>query len=299
MEIELKLLDSIEAYLRRASTVDLPFMVKGSILTRQYFPNPEMRIVADLDWVYLNYIDRNENAGALFSDWATKVTETIMYDGAQYRSFRENDFWRYIDYAMNDDFPTVDTDLICRIDEEDVHLGLDISYNLDIDYAPVEILYQPRRGAPFPLKHTCPLPLQISWKLHQTLVRPRIKDIFDLIHLLPHPSITETVMRQAVLALKKECDKDKIDMYRMNWFIDGRMEEYHKLIEFKLPNTSRWEFLSTTMPDFQGLKFLSLDHHPFTKQEHFKYNVLSELFHDFSKVLKQKGIDQLLKTVLD
>ena len=41
--------DSVEAFMKRASELDMPFMVKGSIITRQYFPNPEMRKVADLD----------------------------------------------------------------------------------------------------------------------------------------------------------------------------------------------------------------------------------------------------------
>ncbi len=299
MDLHQKQLDSIEAFLRRASTLDHPFMVKGSILTRQYFPKPEMRHVVDLDWVYLHYIDREENAGALFSDWVTKITETTMYDGVQFRSFRENDFWRQIDYAMNDDFPTVDTDLLCWVNgEENDDLALDISYNLDIDYEPVELLYKPREGAPFSLKYTCPMPLQISWKLHQTLSRPRVKDIFDLTYLLQHPTVNETILRQALKALKKECDRDEIDVNHLNWFIDGRMVEYYKLIEFDLQNTDRWTILNTTIPNFRNLNFLTLEYFTqFTTAEYFKYKTLSQLFHEFSILLKQKGIDQLLKTI--
>jgi hypothetical protein len=39
------------------------------------------------------------------------VTELDLDDGVMFRSFRENAFWRYIDYAMADDFPTVNTDI--------------------------------------------------------------------------------------------------------------------------------------------------------------------------------------------
>ena len=176
-------LESIEGFLRRASLVDLPFMVKGSIITRQYLPYPDMRQVADLDWVYLKYLDQDADAGAIFSDWATQVTEAVIFDHIEFQSFRKNDFWRRIDYAMHDDFPTVNTDLTCWVDGKlNDWLGLDISYNLDIDFPPVELMYQPVKGKPFLLKYTCPLSLQVSWKLRQLLGRPRLNDVFDLIH---------------------------------------------------------------------------------------------------------------------
>lgn len=108
-----------EAFLRRASRVNLPFMLKGSYVTRQYFMNPEERIPNDLDWVYLHPIAHIEEARSIFDDWVIKVTEMYERDGVQFQSFKENAFWRMLDYAMADDFPTINTDLKCWVDREE------------------------------------------------------------------------------------------------------------------------------------------------------------------------------------
>lgn len=42
-----------EAFIRRASELGLPFMLKGSYVTRQYFTDPALRTPHDLDWVYM------------------------------------------------------------------------------------------------------------------------------------------------------------------------------------------------------------------------------------------------------
>src|SRR4028118_2026916 len=83
-----------EAFLRRASEVDLPFMLKGSYVTRQYFADPTERIPNDLDWVYLHPLSDAEEARKVFDHWVTQVTETYERDGVQFQSFRENAFWR-------------------------------------------------------------------------------------------------------------------------------------------------------------------------------------------------------------
>ncbi len=289
-------IDSIEAFLRRASLVDLPFMVKGSIITRQYFANPAIRKVADLDWVYLEFIDREEDAGKLFSDWAIQVTEMEVKDQVKFRSFKENDFWRSIDYAMNDDFPTVDTDLLCWVNGKlNDYLSLDLSYNLDIDYPPVEMWYTPRIGDPFILKNTCPLPLQVSWKLHQLLVRPREKDVFDLIHLLQHSQFDETVLHQTLKALKKECDRDKIAVNNLSKFVNGEVVEYFKLKELGRLKVENWSIFNTPLPELQYLSDLSIDRSRFfTYEDHFKYEKLAELFQALSEMLLQNGFQENL-----
>lgn len=292
-------LDAIEAFLRRASLVDRPFMVKGSIITRQYFPDPTMRYVADLDWVYLPFVDRDEAAGKVFSEWTTEITEMDLDDGARFRSFKENDFWRYIDYAMNDDFPTVDTDLICWINGEmNDRLGLDISYNLDIDYPPVEMIYQPRVGESFVLKNTCPLPLQVSWKLHQLLVRPRVKDVFDLIYLVRNSNFTTTILHQCLAALKKECDRDDIDVKTLRWYINDNVATSLNDNETKTTNRYNfWGFLRKrgSVPNVTGVQHLDLDDHKhFTKAEHFQYKKLSELFRELGNALRQSGFSEAI-----
>src|SRR4051812_43337845 len=94
-----------EAFIRRASELNLPFMLKGSYVTRQYFPNPNDRIPNDLDWVYLQSLQDVEDARRKFDNWVIQVTETSQKDGVRFQSFKENAFWRMIDYAMADDFP--------------------------------------------------------------------------------------------------------------------------------------------------------------------------------------------------
>src|SRR5687767_5705880 len=105
-----------EAFIRRAAALDLPFMLKGSYVTRQYFSDPEDRIPNDLDWVYLNRLEYKDDATGAFDEWMIMISEMYENDGVHFRSFRENKFWRMIDYAMADDFPTVNTDLDCWVD---------------------------------------------------------------------------------------------------------------------------------------------------------------------------------------
>lgn len=152
-----------EAFIRRAAAVAGPFMLKGSFVTRQYFDDPSQRIPNDLDWTYLGKLSGVEQARAVFNDWVIQVTELPMDDGISFRSFRENAFWRMIDYAMDDDFPTVNTDLEYQIaGGEPQQLSLDISFNLPMAVPSVPLWYQPAQGAPFTVSHTTPLSLQVA-----------------------------------------------------------------------------------------------------------------------------------------
>ena len=213
-----------EAFLRRASELDLPFMLKGSYVTRQYFPDPTLRIPQDLDWVYLSPIGSGEEARQLFDTWATLVTERQLADGVVLRSFQQDAFWRMIDYAMADDFPTVNTDVPFEV----VGLGsdflrIDISFNLPLDVPSEPLIYQPLQGEPFLLAHTTPLALQVAWKLHQPLVRPRFKDLFDLLHLLRHPDFTPAARQQCLDTLRQECRADNTDPTRLHWLLAGNL----------------------------------------------------------------------------
>lgn len=210
-----------EVFLRRAALLNYPFMLKGSLVTRQYFDNPKERDVADMDWVYLEKIESPEQADEIFSDWMTKITTMDFEDAVCFQDFRENRFWRMIDYAMADDFPTVNTDIdytlngggifgISNIFRSDVTdcLCVDISFNLDMDIKPIPLLYHPLCGEPFTIPYTPPLSLQVAWKLHQTVVRPRLKDLKDLHLLLQHKSYDETALQQTLEALMKEWKRD-------------------------------------------------------------------------------------------
>jgi hypothetical protein len=228
-----------EAFIRRAARVKGPFMLKGSYVTRQYFADPALRLPNDLDWVCTQRIASMEEANTLFNDWVTAVTEWPEDDGVAFISFTENAFWRRIDYAMDDDFPTVNTDLVCWIDGEKFDwFSLDISFNLDVEVPPVPLLYQPLRGGTFLVPSTVPLALQVSWKLHQTLVRPRFKDLFDLTHLLVYPGFGPTVREQALQALVNECSADRVDTGLMQWFLTGNMQPLFREINV----TRAWEY---------------------------------------------------------
>lgn len=212
-----------EAFIRRAAAFDAPFMLKGSYVTRQYFDNPADRIPNDLDWVCVRRLPDSATAQALFNEWATGVTELVLDDSVTFRSFRENAFWRMIDYAMTDDFPTVNTDLLCWVNGEEVELSLDVSFNLPLEAPSVPLLYCPEQGPPFQVPHTVPLALQVSWKLHQTLVRPRFKDVFDLTHLLRHPAFDTAAQQQCLSALAAECRADNTDFGRLRWLLQGEL----------------------------------------------------------------------------
>lgn len=205
----------LEALLKRASLVNSPFVLKGSLLTRQYLENPNIRYVDDIDFLYTGRIETEDQANAVFTDWMIQVTEMDLNDGIIFRSFRENAFWRRIDYAMADDFPTVNTELAFYIDNEprneneyEDELHLDISFNLDLDEKPVTLSYQPMVGEAFVVPYTVPLSIQIAWKLHQTIVRPRFKDLYDLQHLLSNPLYDQQALKETMQTLANECSMD-------------------------------------------------------------------------------------------
>ncbi|WP_260989840.1 nucleotidyl transferase AbiEii/AbiGii toxin family protein [Paenibacillus xylanexedens] len=207
-----RLLIVLEALLKRATLVHSSFILKGSLLTRQYLENPSLRYAEDIDFLYKGTIEHADQAKQIFTDWMIQVTELDLNDGVHFRSFRENAFWREIDYAMDDDFPTVNTDIAYAIQSEssegnryEDELFLDISFNLKLDAEPVEFNYQPLRGEPFVVPYTVPLSAQVAWKLHQTIVRPRFKDLYDLQYLVSHPSYDEQAVEDSLQTLVNEC----------------------------------------------------------------------------------------------
>ncbi|KQY87336.1 hypothetical protein ASD24_05610 [Paenibacillus sp. Root52] len=210
-----KLIIALEALLRRASHVGMPFVLKGSLLTRQYLSNRDIRDAEDIDFLYMGKVEDDQQAKKLFTDWMIQVTELDLNDGVMFRSFRENAFWRRIDYAMADDFPTINTDLAYYFTSEprqedtyEEELFLDISFNLDMEVAPIPLTYQPLMGEPFVVPYTVPLSVQVAWKLHQTIVRPRFKDLYDLSFLLTHPTYDKQTLQQTLQALVNECHID-------------------------------------------------------------------------------------------
>lgn len=278
-----------EGFIRRASEVNFPFMLKGSYVTRQYFANPTDRLPNDLDWVYLHTLTNVEDARKTFDEWVIQVTETYEKDGIRFQSFKENAFWRMIDYAMADDFPTINTDLKCWVDEEEFDwFALDISFNLEVEAPPIPLLYQPLRGEPFTIPQTVPLSLQVAWKLHQTLVRPRFKDIFDLTHLLQHPDFNAKALEQTLKALTNECKADNVDVHSIQYMIDGNLQPLFKDVD----SNAMWDFWRFGKSK-NGLTYLQV----YEKAEHITDaeklpSHLSEFIEQFQSALSKAGLSQ-------
>lgn len=250
-----------EGFIRRAAQLDMPFMLKGSYVTRQYMKNPEDRFANDLDWVYLGEVDDVEDATRTFNAWAKAVTEIDLNDGVKFRSFSENTFWRMIDYAMADDFPTINTDLLCYVQGQEFKIySMDLSFNLDVVPGPVPLFYQPMKGEPFTIPYTCPLALQIAWKLHQTIVHTRTKDIFDLICLLSHPSFDAKTREETAQALVNECHADQVNYYVLDWFISDKAERYFLLEESGYMHTPEFLDLKNMIARYPFVVALDMSH---------------------------------------
>lgn len=204
----------LEAFLRRAALVNQPFVLKGSLLTRQYLSDRTLREVDDVDFLYAGKITDAEQAREIFTAWLIQVTELDLDDGVMFRSFRENAFWRYIDYAMADDFPTVNTDIAYCFKNEGGEASeydefyLDVSFNLELNIQPIPLKYVPLFGESFLVPYTVPLSVQVAWKLHQTIVRPRFKDLYDLRHLLSNSLYDRQALKETLQTLVDECSMD-------------------------------------------------------------------------------------------
>lgn len=225
-----------ESFLRRAAKIDMPFMLKGSFASRQYFHSPEFRIPNDLDWVYLDLVDAVEDARESFTNWMNAITAMDCGDGVVFKQFNAAAYGQMFEYAMSDDFPTVRTWLRGTYQGRDLKLDLDLSFNLELPLGPVRMLYQPLYGDAFWLDKTVPLALQIAWKLHQCLVRPRFKDFFDLRHLLHHSSFDATSREITIKTLLRECAVGKTPLRKLQYLLT---EQEHRLFHTE-PVSTHW-----------------------------------------------------------
>lgn len=175
-----------EAFLRRASFVGGEFLLKGSFVTREYFHSPKMRYPKDLDFVYLDTQTHAQSIEQKLSKWVYAVTSFNAYDGAVFDHFCQNSSWGLADYDdVCEDFQTLSTQIQCTIFDTTLSLDLDISIHLSFygDTVPLSIhtlndtLY---------FHHTIPITTQIAWKLHQSLLFTRLKDVYDLVYLLDY-----------------------------------------------------------------------------------------------------------------
>ena len=203
----------------------LPFVIKGSFLTSQYHSNPYARLLngGDIDLIYN---DQNSN---IFTpekfDWDSyhqfirgvekllrnelidifyKLEEIMTrklnlsarplfileleelgYDKI-FRDSRTIGLF-LVNYAADGDFTTVGLEIYdCQMCIE-----IDVAIDLPLHFQPETILYKSMEGKETLLKNATPLLYQTAWKMHQILVRPRLKDLDDMIHFLPHIDFKE------------------------------------------------------------------------------------------------------------
>lgn len=219
-----------EAFIRRVAKLNLPLMLKGSFVTRQYLPEnlKNYRLTADLDWFGLGELNQEK-----LNNWMIAATNHHIDDGITFRDFRENAFWRCIDYAMADDFPTVSTDIAARFNEAPITdythelYAMDISFNIKLFTDPIAITYQPLFGEPFIVPYSCPLDTQLAWKLHQCIVAPRFKDLIDLIWLLlANPNINWDIVFKSIQEECKQDNPERSNIQYLHYLLNNRLAEH-------------------------------------------------------------------------
>lgn len=286
---------AFEGFLRRAIHFNDKFVLKGSLLTRQYIKEKGTRLPNDLDFIYSKVIENHEDAAKIFSSWVTQITELELNDGIKFRSFRENDFWRGVDYAMNDDFPTTNTDLKCYINDTVLDLSLDISWNLPLDEEMVELEYHPLIGSSFTIQKTIPLSLQISWKLHQTIVGPRTKDLIDIILMIDNNILTEEQIKRIAFHLTNECRKDRIPINRVSFYTNHEVSKFYPEVESDIDvGYNTFKAVPTKFGfDFSNFFTFGVVKKDYTKD--FEYSNMIDVIFDFEEKLINLGLTNYLK----
>ena len=215
-QINLEIKEELMIYIAN----NLPFIVKGSFLTSQYHTDPQARLLngGDIDLIY-NSGDRKIETPDVF-DYDTyhefiRKIETLLknelidifykleeivtqklnltqrpkfileFEELGYdRVFKDGvEIYLFlVNYAADGDFTTVGLEICGR----EFDIEIDIAIDMPIHFQPETILYKTSTGKEVTLKNTTPVIYQTAWKMHQILVRPRLKDLDDVIHFLPH-----------------------------------------------------------------------------------------------------------------
>lgn len=205
---------ALESLLKRIAIIGEPFVLKGSLLTRQYLDSPEMRQVEDIDFLYVGEVKNDDHAQDIFTSMLIRATEMDIGDGVVFESFRHNQYWEDIEYIMADDFPTTFTELEYRFKDTEGNfshyheLKIDVSFNLKM-IEPIPLNYHSQFFGDFIVPYTAPIASQVAWKLHQTIIRPRFKDLCDLEQLLTHSSFNEDAVQACFKSIAYECSHEE------------------------------------------------------------------------------------------
>ena len=201
---------------------NLPFIAKGSLLTSQYHKNPQARLLngGDIDLIYNNpnvkmpkppktfdydtsisflreieKLLKNEIIDILYKleeimtkkfDLTERPRFILEYEELGYdRVFKDSSEISLflVNYAADGDFITVGLYIY--------NTEIDIAIDMPVHFQPETILYKTMTGKEVILNNTTPLIYQTAWKIHQIIVRPRLKDLDDVIRFLPHIDFTD------------------------------------------------------------------------------------------------------------
>lgn len=188
-----------EGFLRRASMIGSEFMLKGSFLSREYFPSAQYRVPQDLDFVSLSHETNSEFIESTLSKWLNAVTQFPLDDGLVFQPFSVHTSWGIADY-QNDitDFETFYNQIRVKLNEQELTLGIDISIHLKLLEPPEPLILKTAIDELY-MPYTAPICTQIAWKLSQSIILPRLKDIYDLSYLVSH--INHEKMRHQVMQI--------------------------------------------------------------------------------------------------
>ena len=228
-----------DAFIRRMSVSGFDVMPKGSFITRQYFRQLQDRLPKDLDMVFMHHIETPQRAEQLFDAWLKYIT-TINYvdDGVKFVVFDRKQPWEDLDYSMSQaqDFYTVNTqEVSCVIDGRHIALNIDISFNLKMPILTTSLIYKTPTDDIY-LQDTPSLPLQIAWKIHQLFVCARLKDMYDLIELLP--KLSDDDAKAVIQLLTAECQRDNIPLEKIHKFTQGKFVFQDSILNNKTAKTN-------------------------------------------------------------
>lgn len=263
-----KELIAYESFLRKASMFQHPFILKGSFATKQFFENALVRYPNDIDWIYPLPLKNIAEAKTIFTDWIKEVISMDANDEVVFEEIDEFDYWEHIDYAGDEDFPTTGMALDYSINGKKSYdaVQVEISFNLAMNIPPVALNYQPFQGESFVVPQTAPLSLQIGWKLHQTLIRPRFKDIFDLIHLFAHPNYNGLIKMYATQELVNECISNGGDINLLEWFVTDKAARYAYLYENNMSEKQEFRRLRTELDGRIRIESINIEEYKYVSK---------------------------------
>lgn len=236
---EEKKLYFIEAFLKRSSIVKGPFSLKGDLLTRQYLKDMNKRVVRDIDFLCTERIEKEEEAHRIFSEWINKSIKINLNDGIKFDVFEEYDDWENFsyDYDSGTDFEPVNEKITGRYNDEngrekEFSFRINISFNFETTSNGISLEYKSDFFDDIYLEKTIELEIQAAWKLYQTIVRPRLKDIVDLCYLIENKEFTEESVEKTLKEVKNECDQLNLNKNAAKKIILGNLSKIYTNREF-------------------------------------------------------------------